>query len=761
MPVTPVVTSDSVIASAAAQKVYTKKKWADEWEEQVALWCSECDFCVSPSIPQAVLVYKYGEGIEPGAEPESDGHTFQQLDPKDLLRHYVKIEIYPTAYGDPPTALDQDEPFSWYGVVEESTLDHMGSIPSDQEGEERVPTGGQALTCYGLEMLLEREIIRSSHCFNHSGSEIEIGRAITFNAGMGQPQDGERRGNRSHVIGDKLAYVFAANLTGLDSEQGASEWTAVHILEYLVAYHQPRDLEGQPVFDLVLDPEGKHANLECDKPILETSGRTLRGLLDQLADRRRLHCWHLVVDEEEKKVKVRVVPFISDPINLQSGTQIKANPVQRELDFERAFDIQSAITVESMSHAYDQVIVRGAKRGCCGTWSYHDFTLERGYEDENYDDLMNEYSTAATEEEGYADLEDDAKRDRNLNFRLAEKFYALFRLYRVPLNWDGKVGDGFSGEKNPICPKLGEYPDGSIHLADGVPLWRPGLRFLRYLPFESGVEYHDNKITERQTGDPARAPDPSPNASYLPIQVMLKAYTDSSSNHRFAKVEELTHIHADVEGDVQEIGWSAHARPLEQDMGVEVNVSGAPQFVLSPSGNEWTAAEDDEVRYDLAYVGIDGQEFMRVTAMIEADEHVQAKYPTELEDLEAGDSPRILVIDVGERCRLDYVAPGTWVGLKDGRPQQTTNGGFVRDDRIKLQDLARIAAAWYLVPRQAFSLAFKQIRPIFDPGDLIVTIKQGGEDVEVNSLVTRIQYNFDAQTTAIQTDFAELDVGAF
>lgn len=147
--------------------------------------------------------------------------------------------------------------------------------------------------------------------------------------------------------------------------------------------------------------------------------------------------------------------------------------------------------------------------------------------------------------------------------------------------------------------------------------------------------------------------------------------------------------------------------------------------------------------------------------LVEADEYVQAAYPSDVPTPEAGDLPRVLVIDVGDRCRLDWVAPGTWVGLRDGVPQQTTEGGFVRDDRHILRNLARLAGAYYLTERRAFTLTYNQIREYVKPGDIIATVKQGGDDLEVNALVTRVRYDLDAQSTTIETDFAELDVLSF
>lgn len=738
---TPIETTSSVIASASEQKVYTRKRWADEWEEQRALWCEGFDLCVSPSIPEARLLYLYGEGIEPGAEAgNSDEQTFKKIEPKDLLHHYVKIQVTPTAYGDPPTALDLDEPFYFYGTIEESTLEHAGSLPSDQEGDERVPTGQQYLRCLGLEFLLGRSQIKSSFVFDwETENESEVKRAVTFNAGLGQARDSERRGNRSPDKGELDAYIFVGEMSE------GKEWTATNILEYLVAYHQPRDPDGKHPFNLVLDPDGCHENLAFDKPILETSGRTLRDLLNQIVDRGRLHCWTLVVEESPiKRVLVRVVPFTDTVINLLSGATIKPNPNQKELDFENAFDIVSAITTESVSQAYDQVVVRGANRGCIGTYSYALGNMEGAWRE----DVEESLRVGGTDDDDYAGLEPGEKTRRNSEVRAEARFSHVFSHLRVKLNWDGKSGG------SPVCPQLDQYPDATIYLADPAPNWRAGLRFARYLPLDTSLDYSDDKIAERLTGDPPRPPAMSPDAIHPQIMVIAPVGGD-----RWAMLDQIGPCSDPPDDTTSQFGWHAHWAPLDNEMGVEIRVSGRyTQLVLADDLFTPEEDSDDEVRYDyegqtISWKGV------HVTAMFEADDPIESKYPEEikLDDLRGGDTPRILLIDVRDRARLDYLAKGTWVGVKGGTPQ-SSNGGFIRDDRTLLDDLARLAGAWYLIARQSFSLQYRQIRPLMKPGDLITTIKQGGEDVEVNSLVTRISYDFGAQITSLQTDYAELDV---
>lgn len=762
----PIETTDSPIATAPRARVYTRAKWDDEWEERPFLECASFDLAVSPSIPEADFWFRFGEGLESTA----DDPAFGTIDPLDILHHYVKVELPQTAYGASATHAGDPsvDPEYWYGVIEEVVVDHQGSVPSGPSTL-RTPNGWQRFRAFGLAFLLDRKQITTSWVFDRNELfEVEVKRAIAFNAGLGDARDtGDLRGNRSNAQGNEETYLFAGEMTGTgdtesEEEATSNRWNALQILEHLLNFHQPRDADGAKIFDIQLDPDGQHENLQFDEPIVATEGRTLKGLLDQLIARQRGHCWLLVVNENEE-ILLQVRPSTSEVIALEDGREITPNQVQHELDFEIAIDIPTATTNESLSHAYDQVVVRGARRGCCFTVSPVDGTLEAAWSES----LEEEYETAATEEDDYAGLapddDDPIKVARNAQFRTAPKFDSVYSWFRVPKDWDFQAGDGHEGAQTAVCPDLNDgTPESLISQANSIEMWRPGLRFTPRLPLEKGVDYSEDAIQDRITGDPPRPPDPNPLAEYLPVSAYIRLQEDDDVSadpvERFARVDKSA-TPEQLSANVIAKHWQGSTMPLETQLGVEINV-----------GKQWLLAKED---FDAAEQTLDGNlmgiylrealdwRTLRVTGMMEADEHIEAAYPSEVPDPEAGDTPRILVIDVGDRCRLDYVAPGTWVGLRDGVPLKSTTGGFVRDDRHILRSLARLAGAWYLTERRAFHLVYRQVRKYVDPGDLIVTISQGGSPIEVNAQVTRVRYDLESQTTTIETDFAELDLFSF
>ena len=123
---------------------------------------------------------------------------------------------------------------------------------------------------------------------------------------------------------------------------------------------------------------------------------------------------------------------------------------------------------------------------------------------------------------------------------------------------------------------------------------------------------------------------------------------------------------------------------------------------------------------------------------------------------EAGELERVLRVQVQD-CRLDYVVPNTVVGVKSGELQHS-DGGFVRDDRLRLDTLCKAASTWYGKERQSLELTYKQVREIVQIGWLIVDVGSTYQKSAVNSVVTSIAYDIQNKSTSFQTSFAELDL---
>ena len=123
-------------------------------------------------------------------------------------------------------------------------------------------------------------------------------------------------------------------------------------------------------------------------------------------------------------------------------------------------------------------------------------------------------------------------------------------------------------------------------------------------------------------------------------------------------------------------------------------------------------------------------------------------------------SSDLVLVDVGDAGRLDYVVPDTVTGVDgEGALVRDAAGGYVRDDREWMRDLAKYVFDWYGVRRQAFRFDMQQILDILHVGQMIATIGSGALEEEVNSVVVGVTYDFRQQMTMVDTAFANLDSG--
>lgn len=149
---------------------------------------------------------------------------------------------------------------------------------------------------------------------------------------------------------------------------------------------------------------------------------------------------------------------------------------------------------------------------------------------------------------------------------------------------------------------------------------------------------------------------------------------------------------------------------------------------------------------------------MYATMTFRLDERVQIV--NVINEVGAEDFERRLVLQL-PKYRLDYVTPYTVFDV-NGSQQVSTSGGFVRDDRDDLADIAASAAQWYGTIRQAFAMTFKQVRDLAPLGNLITTIGADYNIENVNSVVSGLSFQMpqtesEVGTTTIETEFVDLD----
>lgn len=711
----PIVTGDALFAHHYPHTVYTRDTWGASWMERPHLYCDFLQLAAGPTVTSAQLQYRYGVGMRPGES------SFAEVPPLEVVDHFVKVEV---------DQGDEADPIVWIGRIKDESDERHGAAIIEAEDEEeeetRIPSGVQYFAAYGMEVELDRVILDRSRVQLGEG-EQEISRALAFNCGQGDSREvvvgNATPADGAEELGEFDTKIFAASLAT------AVKWNAQTILEYLFAYFSPRDAVGELQIQFKLF--GQLTAIDWHEPRLDVHGRTLLEVLNGLIDRRRLASYRVWVNDDTGIVVVDVFSLADESIDLTGGKSIPANLSQKTLDFDRAFDIRRAAVRTAAIHQVDEVLCRGERRGGCCTVSAVDGTLVKDWTDAQ----QTAYNTGASAEAGYGALRRDEKQARNAAVRETDLLTRVFSYFRLPDDWDGFANDGEAGEiPSPVCPKLDA--DGNP-TAQTVNFWAAGQQLESRLPLLASRDYTASVTSPADSTPTGSLSEPLPCFALQLIGTNRYQYVDKLATESFDQVAPLT--------------WSASCRVQDFAPGIVLKVNQAGQQ-HQLARTQFTPADDTDIPGD-----VDWQNNLIATVFLLADEHVEARYPDEL-DLPAGATKRTMLIRV-PNTRLDYVVPGTVVGLSNnGALQRTAAGGFVRDDRPRLKGLAQAYFHWYGTYRQILDLTYRQLTGLFVIGDLITEIGAADSLETINTVVSSVRIDLIAGTTSIQTQFDELDV---
>jgi hypothetical protein len=673
--------------------VYTKQLWADAWSLRPYLRAPQCTFSCGPDMSSAVLEYKYGN------RHMHDANGFAVFTPLDLSDRYVKIEI-----DDGPT---------WYGVVVDSDNDRGGE--HEVNGVE-VVRGTQTFLCRGLEFLLQRKIIDTSIVASDA-NEYEIERAIGFNLGSGLPGSSDKIGNM--VRGGIKSSIFSSTL------EGAEEWDAAEILNYLIAYHVPGDVAG-------IDSLGWFGSffrysgiLQHYTPAMQVHGKTFFQVLNELIDRRRLMGWYVNVDPANEHPEIVVFTFNRNPVNLPANI-IPANTNQVNWDFDQDNQVQQFVLATDDATRFDRVIARGEPLGGCFTVSVVNGNLEPDWSTA----LQTAYEAGATGDPGYA--ADDEPRNRhsaNLQARSRDSLKKVFRYFRVPPTFSGMVGVvAVWPQYNPLLPGNG------YNTLAAAESWYPGLRFQDRLPLRTEHDYTNPAAIVNATKASSKWEYVRPFVFYM------------EPGERAYYIDRPTRGKLDDEPESGGRFWAASLRMQDDAFGIIID---APVAHLLGKDSFTAADVDDETDY----YGVVDYSYLYATVFAEGDAFAEAHWPVNLLNV---DYVKELIINV-PNARLDYLVPGTYIGVDDAGAAIATTGGFVRDDTEYLQNVARTAYEWYSDPRKSISVTIRDLAETRVRGELILAVGGANNAETINSVVTNATYNMRAGTTTYVTQFAELD----
>lgn len=744
-------TEDTPIKSGVvlqyAPEVFVRQKWGDTWLPYPKLAPIEVTWSVAPTLPVATFEMDYGSVRPPYRELDSDGNEilgFQEVtkwSATNLVGWFVRVKCVTNASESKPIELAR----YWYGRIEQAYDDQGGvelvkKLNDDGTTSTIVRAHGRVtVVAIGLEKLLADHQVLNSWCQGLT----EIGVPLDFNRAGPKGVEGNR--SQDPFL---FTYLFATD------PATAKKWSTRNIVEYLLAYHVPKDQADTKKLFWSLADSSKPFLSDTDAPLLKCDNASTYSLISQLLDRRRGLMWWAEVDYQadvendspNAPIWIRCNSINSDPV-MGSKITTPANTSQINVEYDSDPLTKTVINTSDLQR-FDQVVVRGPRIRCVGTFSAQDGTLEAAWKSTDEE----EYEAGGTPHpEGTAKV---TKEERNLRVRRQPKLSKVFSVFRIPSDWDFQVGDGIGGDKHPLFRDV-----------DGEPLENNYMElfFEQTMPILEGADY---SLTNIPAGV---VPLATVDEHEMKPLVFFRRPKWTSPPYKYQPAEGSLASREQVDPK-ENMRIQCYIAVPQGTKTIELNVSGDPQHAIAFADFTPISGEDK------ACGEVDWRK-MVVTASIESQHHTEAVWPDPASE---NDAVRKKVIYAGDQYYQHYVAPSTVVGIDADGVLIRSDGGWIpttgapEDPIPYLQDIAKVSAAWYTVQHFEMSLQSYRLKAqndiplgalVLKAGGGVAAAEYGLDKIDVNAPVTQITFRYPtgsgtrtpAATMEIKTWAGELD----
>lgn len=674
--------NQSLDTNTASMKteVFMKKKWGGKWVHRPNFQVLNINQFAAPAMSTASILIRYGKGSWEDLSQITNATSLESFN-----RVYVQIRGHVNA----------EELILFTGVIPAEKFQLLGEHGG-------IRTANQVISAEGLDSILESRL-EFGTVLRGAATQKRIGFLPVFN---------QRHQYGGKVLGNRCDYSIGVDrgdgtMINIYIFGGEEVWNNFQIIQYLLTCYQENN---GPKFQISENSDIIEALREV-VGVYDFSTMTLRGALNSLINRARGLSWKYKINENGT---IEIVPFSMLDSEIKIGdVTMPANSDRIDIENDLWSDkvaVKTEITADS-SPVYDRIVVRGAKMKCCFTVKYSDGTLEKGWTDDGEYSEETLYKEAAKYTTGYADLSDSEKALINDTCRAADKYSKVFTTFRIPPDWNWKIGTKIV---NPYINNKGE-----IDLDQQGVYYNKDKRILPSLPFIEGVDYSEEQPPDKNKAD--SEPD------YRRVFVLVK-----DDNGRYNYVEKRSP--------------GGHVRTLDREMGIEVKFN--PQYLAAK--NRFDTAEPSDTNVE---IGIDYEELL-ATVFIETDNYFSAAH-----ELSVSENQKTLIIDVPD-AELWYVVPGTIVDIDELGKLVTfkPDDGIIRNDIDKIKSVLDSAVAWYGHQHNKAVITFEDTVLGFEIGTLITGIGVAGESA--GSVVTSRLWDFENNVpkTEIKTDHAELDI---
>lgn len=635
------------ISDYAYHACFFKREWVDAWTWVPYVRARWAEESAAPSVAEASFEWIFGE-----VKQHFDA-TYRFYLPVLVQNAYVMVRTY-NEWGDWPVFI---------GSVQRETAAVHGTA---------WPQGDQAFSAFSIEHLFDRNQINGA--WTESGF---IERAVAFNR-----KDAHglvEQGNRSESVTDDGVYTFSRD---------GEKWTNLDIIEYLLWNFVDDGI------DIVI--AGSTGPLDQIIEEHDFYGQSVLAALNQLIDRRYGLNWRLLVpDTPGGTVYLYVFSQLAFPLQI-GDVEVPANPVQSVVPILGDHAVDPVLTFDALNQ-YDSVEVRGANILVCGSFSYADETLEKGWTDAEQ---------ASYDDPGHGDS------DENDRARRAELFDNIYQKHRVPRDWDGHCGDGAGGDQYNAHPFVTN--DSEVVWDEQSPFWMGDRKFDNEIPIETETLDEDAPVDYRRAFAVVKHPDED---AYSYVE---KAWPEDDTAR-----------------------FPGNMTIAQREMGIVVR----PEINHVYGKNHFTN-EDTNIEPAFDYESLIVTAAFRVDAQLRAIGQVPGQHITE-----TGRTKIILVPD----AQYWVILPNTVTDVVDGElVREFADYEIVRDDSARLRQILALSLVWFGFARGTMALRYKAITPAWPVGSLILGLEGTWHATVLGTVVTRKRWVFDTNTTEINTGNEEL-----
>lgn len=458
--------ASDLIRTHVSPRVEVRKRWSDPWQVRDDIYCLSCEFALG-SIGSASFIRFYGDTMAQGET------AFVETGPDDLAKYWIRVRIDPT---------DSSQTAKWwYGVIVADSLEIFGASDSPHNGNQRF----QAFT---PEYLLSRvqvfDTIATDQKLFSDGIKNRYRTAASFN-NFKSDRSGERlkSGNK-----DSVRDYFAEDL------HDAVDWTAKDILRYLINTVM-KDASTNVTWTPNMDEAMNFTPL-----VVPVDGRTVYDILNSLFHYRRGLSWHVEPLDSGAGFRVKVRSIADQSLQLTNGIAVvKASPI-KSIDVGSRNDVAKCMLQTTATTKYDQVVVEGGPVGAVFTVSIEALTL---IDDWNQEDER-KYRRGSADDAGYKSLGYVEKMEKNDAVRKSAELSHVFTRYRIAPGFNNVIA--FSTD-SVVFAKADENATADALTLGEDSLWDAAMRIQPYLPLKVNVNYAEIGDVEIDNNEPEVLPD--------------------------------------------------------------------------------------------------------------------------------------------------------------------------------------------------------------------------------------------------------------